>query len=86
MLASHVSRVQRFPSSQAAWLAQQPGRKVPIIAVTANSEQEFRARATQVGMDGFLAKPVDRGTIASVITEQTGAMPPVAAFAAAQPH
>lgn len=75
-----------FQATQEIRRRQQPGRKVPIIAVTANSEQEFRARATQVGMDGFLAKPVDRGTIASVITEQTGAMPPVAAFAAAQPH
>jgi signal transduction histidine kinase/ActR/RegA family two-component response regulator len=75
-----------FQATEEIRRRQQPGRKVPIIAVTANSEQEFRARATQVGMDGFLAKPVDRGTIANVITEQTGAMPPVAAFAAAQPH
>lgn len=75
-----------FQATEEIRRRQQPGRKVPIIAVTANSEQEFRARAAQVGMDGFLAKPVDRGTIAHVITEQTGAMPPVAAFAAAQPH
>lgn len=74
-----------FQATEEIRRRQQPGRKVPIIAVTANSEQEFRARAVQVGMDGFLAKPVDRGTIASMITEQTGALPPVAAFAAAQP-
>ncbi len=39
----------------------------PIFAVTANSEQQFRDRALQVGMDGFLSKPVDRASLAAVL-------------------
>jgi CheY-like chemotaxis protein len=36
-----------------------PGyRETPIIAVTANCSDDYRARCTQCGMQGFLAKPV----------------------------
>lgn len=40
----------------------------PVIAVTANSEDEFRERAYAVGMNGFLGKPVSTELIADALT------------------
>lgn len=37
----------------------QSGRHVPIVAVTAYSSLESRARCMSVGMDTFIAKPID---------------------------
>ncbi len=39
------------------------GRHTPIIAVTANNQAEFQGRAQEVGMDAFLAKPVQRAAL-----------------------
>ena len=38
-------------------MADERSRKIPIIAVTANSTQADRRKCLQAGMDGFLAKP-----------------------------
>ena len=46
-----------------AILSKPNAKKPPILAVTANSEQEFRARAASVGMTGFIPKPVSRASI-----------------------
>jgi signal transduction histidine kinase/CheY-like chemotaxis protein len=40
---------------------------IPIIAMTANAFPEDRARALACGMNDFLAKPVDRATLAITI-------------------
>jgi signal transduction histidine kinase/ActR/RegA family two-component response regulator len=40
----------------------------PVIAVTANSEDEFRERAYAVGMNGFLGKPVSTELIADALS------------------
>jgi signal transduction histidine kinase/CheY-like chemotaxis protein len=39
----------------------------PIIAVTANSEEEFRNRAFAVGMDEHLSKPIQRSLLESTL-------------------
>ena len=41
---------------------------MPVIAVTANSEDEFRERAYAVGMNGFLGKPVSTELIADALS------------------
>ena len=35
------------------------GRKIPIIAMTANTFEEDRLAAEESGMNGFVAKPID---------------------------
>ena len=62
-------------------------RHVPIIALTGHAVGEYRDRCERVGMDDFVAKPVDfyeiGGIIEKVIARKTGsgAEPPVSARA-----
>jgi len=42
--------------------------RVPIIAVTANFEEEFRQRAASVGIDQFLGKPVSKAILSEALT------------------
>jgi signal transduction histidine kinase/CheY-like chemotaxis protein len=42
---------------------------IPVIAMTANAFPEDRARALACGMNDFLAKPVDRGVLANMLSK-----------------
>lgn len=42
---------------------------IPIFAVTANSEQQFRDRAIAAGMRGFVAKPISRDTVSEILVK-----------------
>ena len=45
------------------------GKRIPIIAMTANAFAEDIQTALDAGMDGHVAKPVDMGMLLSVITK-----------------
>jgi len=44
-----------------------PGRRTPILALTANTLVEDRYACFEAGMDGFLIKPLDREKLAEAI-------------------
>ena len=46
-----------------------PGHAVPIVAMTANAMQGDRDRFLAAGMDGFLAKPVNRSELAACLDQ-----------------
>jgi CheY-like chemotaxis protein len=48
------------------------GRKIPIVALTANSETEVRVACAQAGMDDFLAKPVRRAELHACLKKWLG--------------
>ena len=45
------------------------GKKIPIIAMTANAFAEDVQDALNAGMDGHVAKPIDMSILISVITK-----------------
>jgi CheY-like chemotaxis protein len=49
----------------------QPGRRTPILALTANTLVEDRYACFEAGMDGFLIKPLDREKLAEAIAGLT---------------
>jgi CheY-like chemotaxis protein len=46
----------------------EPGRRTPILALTANTLVEDRYACFEAGMDGFLIKPLDREKLADALT------------------
>jgi signal transduction histidine kinase/CheY-like chemotaxis protein len=56
-----ATRIIREPSSAVL------DHEIPVIAMTANAFPEHRARALACGMNDFLAKPVDRPVLASML-------------------
>jgi len=45
------------------------GRRVPIVALTANAFQEDQDACREAGMDGFLSKPVNSGELKRVLEQ-----------------
>lgn len=52
---------------------EEPGQRVPIIAITARSGGDEEARAREAGMDGFLRKPLTGEQLEDVINAQLAA-------------
>lgn len=48
------------------------GNRTPIIAMTANAFSEDRKKAKEVGMDGYISKPIDVKSLASTIMNILG--------------
>ncbi len=54
------------------------GRRLPIIAMTANALQEDRERCFAAGMDGYIPKPISLGTLKSELYRLFGQVAPQA--------
>jgi PAS domain S-box-containing protein len=58
-----IETTKRIRSCEAG----QPGRRTPILALTANTLVEDRYACFEAGMDGFLIKPLDREKLADAL-------------------
>ncbi len=43
------------------------GRRIPLVAVTANALEGDRERCLQAGMDGYVAKPIGMADLRAVL-------------------
>ncbi len=59
-----------FEATEAIRHLSAPKNLIPIVAVTANAREEDRNRCFEVGMNGFLCKPVDFRSVRQAIEEQ----------------
>ena len=48
------------------------GRRVPIVALTANAMLDDRRSCLEAGMDGFLPKPIEKQALIHAIQRWTG--------------
>src|SRR5205085_5229516 len=53
--------------------ANEPGRRTPILALTANTLVEDRYACFEAGMDGFLIKPLDREKLTEALASLAAA-------------
>jgi CheY-like chemotaxis protein len=58
-----IETTRRLRSQEAS----EPGRRTPILALTANTLVEDRYACFEAGMDGFLIKPLDREKLAEAL-------------------
>jgi PAS domain S-box-containing protein len=64
-----IETAKRIRASEAG----DPGRRTPILALTANTLVEDRYACFEAGMDGFLIKPLDREKLAEALAGITAA-------------
>jgi PAS domain S-box-containing protein len=63
----HMPEMDGYTLTQKIRQEEQPGTHLPIVALTANALRGETARATAVGMDGYLTKPVPLNTLRDLI-------------------
>jgi two-component system sensor histidine kinase RpfC len=51
--------------------SEENGRRLPIIALTANAAEDIKDRCLAAGMDAFLTKPVDAEALRTAVTKYT---------------
>ena len=61
-----------FEAARAIRSLEQPGRRVPIIAVTASALEGDRSLCLNAGMDDVLIKPYSRGELLSTLGKWVG--------------
>jgi signal transduction histidine kinase/CheY-like chemotaxis protein len=62
-LLDGIEAAKRIRSHEAG----EPGRRTPVLALTANALVEDRYACFEAGMDGFLIKPLDRDKLAEAL-------------------
>jgi two-component system, CAI-1 autoinducer sensor kinase/phosphatase CqsS len=71
-----MQTTQAIRSSQMAW------RNIPIIAITAHSDEETIRAAQSAGMNDLLTKPIDAAVLYAKLGQLIGGTPPLAVPAA----
>ena len=64
-------RMPKMDGLEAARLYRARGGKTPIVALTANAFEEDRRECREAGMDDFLPKPLDAGSLRAVVARWT---------------
>ncbi|KQW48045.1 hypothetical protein ASC77_16775 [Nocardioides sp. Root1257] len=67
-----MPRLDGFDATRQVRLAEPPGQRVPIIAMTASALEGERERCLEAGMDDYLTKPVDAAEVERTLRTWAG--------------
>ena len=67
-----MPRLDGYQTTRAIRAAEEPGHRVPVVAMTAAAVEGERERCLEAGMDDFLTKPVDPAALAGVLDRWSG--------------
>ena len=78
----HMPEIDGYMLTQSIRAEETPGRRLPIVALTANALHGEELRAQAVGVDGYLTKPVPLNTLRALLDRYitrgaVAAVPPV---------
>ncbi len=65
----HMPEMDGYQATAAIRSSEKPGRRLPIIALTASAQHEDRERCFAAGMDDFVTKPVREADLAAVLSK-----------------
>ena len=69
LMDCQMPRLDGYEATRAIRSAEQPGERIPIIAVTASAMVGDKERCLEAGMDDFLAKPIRIDSLESKLAQ-----------------
>ncbi|RYY67260.1 MAG: response regulator, partial [Comamonadaceae bacterium] len=63
----HMPDLGGLPTAQAIRGSGEPWARLPIVLLTGRSDEATRAQARQLGIDGYLVKPVEAGALCDLL-------------------
>lgn len=67
LLDVHMPKLDGIELTRAYRSEEEPGRHLPIVALTANAAKDIKAECLAAGMDDFLGKPVNPADLSAIV-------------------